>query len=112
MKKLIVMSTTFIMIALLTADCTTDYGCKTDSDCRVPRVCNNSACVDPTSNTSEQPTLISCGVVDLDCNCAYTTAYPGQISSGPRCQSGQHQFEVCPGTCGAGFPWRTRCYCQ
>ncbi len=91
-----------------TADCESDYDCKGD------RVCESGRCVDPDDSTGsgDQEPSYPCGTVNIGCNCSYTSAYDGQVTAAPICESGYHQFQMCQGFCNGGYPWRTVCTCN
>ncbi len=103
---------TIALIFALLVGCSSDppeTGCKTDNDCKGDRVCRYGECTSP--STSTVPTGKPCGAVNIACNCAYTSAYPGQTTGTTACASGFQIFEQCSGYCGPGYPWRTVCGC-
>ncbi len=112
MKSLILLAVTFLL------GCSPDHSsCSKDSDCKGSRICQDGECVgspSPTSTgtTNPPPSGLACGVIDIQCNCLYTSAYPGAVTSTSLCQSGRHQFFACTGSCGGGVPWGTVCYCN
>jgi len=99
------------LFSLLLLSCSGDDGtCSSDNDCKGDRICQYGSCTSPAHNSSVSGK--SCGEVDISCNCAYNPGYPGQIVSTSFCQSGQHQFFQCSGSCGDGYPWGAACYCN
>ncbi|WP_437948935.1 hypothetical protein WME98_51305 [Sorangium sp. So ce296] len=112
-KNRIVLCCSSILTAMLSPGCYEPYGdtCGSDNDCKGDRVCELGECVEPgeTSGTGQ----LECGAVDVACNCGSLppVIQEGTVTNAPACASGQHEFQSCGRSCGAGVAWRTVCHC-
>jgi hypothetical protein len=99
-----------VMLGVAELSCSVDTACHSNSDCPSGAYCYDGACVVPTPPTTSSTVLFQCGQIDISCNCAVTSAYPGQVSATSRCVTGQHTFYACMGACpGGGVPWQAVC---
>ena len=96
-----------------------DSGCDSDNDCKGDRICQYGECVDASVGGSGGSggfvaSPLTCGAIDIPCNCG--TLGPnigeGSVASTSKCASGQHEFQSCSYSCGAGVAWRTVCHCE
>lgn len=87
--------------------------CDRDSDCASWQECSGSYCVNkPDEPDPGKPS----GTVIVGCNCASTSAFPGQTSPNSSCASGSDVVQSCGSCCAfdgfgncLGVSWRKVC---